>query len=50
MSDEVKNNSNLYIKLIELIIQNVKETDTLKRIYLYAQKILYDNEMSDPGG
>lgn len=50
MSDEVKGNSNLYIKLIELIIQNIKETDAIKRIYVYAQSILYDDKLNDPGG
>lgn len=50
MKKEVQENKSLYIKLIGLILQNIKDLNAIKRIYNFAQTLWYDEKAHDPGG
>ena len=50
MRKEVKEKRTLYIKLIALILQNIKDLNGIKRVYNYAQSVWYDENVQDPGG
>lgn len=50
MKKENQENKSLYINLIQLILQNMKDLDAIKRLYDFAQSLWYDEKAHDPGG
>lgn len=50
MGKDNKENKTLYINLIDMILQNIKDMNAIKRIYDFAQTLWYDEKAHDPGG